>query len=132
MTNSPGCLYFISIQEMLVIKTKNFLLMFHFPQYVPIKRRPSAVNIITANLNGHISQMFWYYTFPKVLCVLRSLDKIACECSHQFIIQVLARTECLQHNNKSNYITRMSFIVCFLILEAISLQLKRKKRGVKF
>lgn len=95
VTNSLGCLYFISIQETLVIEQNNFLLMFHFPQYVPIKRRPSAVNIIIANLNGHISQMFWYYTFPKVLCVLKSLDKIACECSHQFIIQVLARTECL-------------------------------------
>lgn len=93
-----------------------FFSKLHFPQYVSMKCRPPAVNVIIANLNCNISQRFMCYISLKVSYVQFSLYKSGCEYSHHFIIRSLARTECLQHNYKSNYITFLGFIVYFSTL----------------
>lgn len=117
VTNSLVLSCFIAIQETLVIWQDYFLQKLHFPQYVSMKCRPPAVNIITANLNCNISQSFLCYISLQVPCVQFSLYKTAFEYSHHFIIHVLARAECLQHTYKSNYITSMTFIVHFTTLK---------------
>lgn len=113
VTNSLVLSCFISIQGALVIWQEYFLQKLNFPQYVSMKCRPPAVNIITANLNCNISQRFLCYISPKAPYVQFSLYKTGCEYPHHSIIHVLARTECLQHNYKSNYITCLTFIVYF-------------------
>ncbi len=116
VTNSLVLSCFISIQGTLVIWQEYFLQKLHFPQYASMKCRPPAVNIITANLNCNISQRFLCYISPKAPCVQFSLYKTFCEYSHHFIIQVLARRECLPHIYKSNYITCPTFIGYFTTL----------------
>lgn len=78
LTNSLVLSYLISIQGTLVIWKKYFLQKLNFPQYVSMKCRPPAVNIITTNLNSNISQRFVCYISPKVPHVQFSLYKSGC------------------------------------------------------